>query len=130
MARCEHICIYRDYTICGNGAHAEANPDVAQNHLSAELETAEAAQARMKLAAVMSRFLLVLSFLFFPFPFPFLLVRPAFVPSSSSPLLLASPSFFFLSLPFLLPFFFSPLLSPPFSLPSSPFDKGLAAVLS
>ena len=65
MAHCEHIRIYRDYTMCGNGAHAEANPNVAQKHLSAELETVEAEQARMKLAAMMSRFLLVLSVLFF-----------------------------------------------------------------
>lgn len=65
VACCEHICIYRDYNMCGNGAHAEANPNVAQKHLSAELETAEAARVRMKLAAVMSRFMLVLLALFF-----------------------------------------------------------------
>ena len=65
MALCEHICIYRHFTMCGNGAHAEASPNVAQKHLSAELETAEAARARMKLAAVMSRFLFVLLVLFF-----------------------------------------------------------------
>ena len=33
MAHCEHIRIYRDYIMCGNGAHAEANPNVAQKHL-------------------------------------------------------------------------------------------------
>ena len=42
MAHCEHIRIYRDYTMRVSGTHAEANPNVAQKHLSTELETAEA----------------------------------------------------------------------------------------